>query len=138
MNNNEQATSMVPNGEEAKFAQVPEDFPQPAHIGAIGGAQPKVLTVEYKGRFYPAGGTPPERYERWDICEDLARQFAQKSLDSKAGKRAHMSESEILDQYLSRLIKTRWTSQPEARWIIRRTAAKLNWPTPSAAIESKQ
>ena len=137
MNNAEQAAS-TPDNEEAKFSLVPADFPQPVHIGAIAGVQPKVLTVEYKGQFYPAGGIPPERYERWDICEDLARQIAQKSLASKAGKRAHMSEREILDQYLTRLIKTRWTSQPEARWIIRRTAAKLNWPAPLGAIESDQ
>lgn len=138
MNSNEKATSMSSNGDEAKFSKVPTDFPRPIHIGAIAGVQPKVLTVEYKGRFYPAGCTPPEIYERWDICEDLSRQFAQKSLASKAGKRSHMSEMEILDQYLSRLIKTRWASQPEARWIIRRTAAKLNWPAPLAAIESEQ
>jgi len=80
MNNDEQAAS-TPDNEEAKFSLVPVDFPRPVHIGAIAGAQPKVLVVEYKGRFYPAGGTPPERYERWDICEDLATQFAKKSLE---------------------------------------------------------
>lgn len=45
----------------------------------------------------------------------------------------HMSKLEILDQYLSRLIATKWTSEAEARYIIRRAAKILNWPVPNAA-----
>jgi hypothetical protein len=32
-----------------------------------------------------------------------------------------MSEAEILDQYLPRLIATGWVSEPEAKWVMRRT-----------------
>jgi hypothetical protein len=135
MNNSEEAAS-TPEDEGAKYAQVPPDFPRPMHLGAVSGAQPKLLMTRYNGRFYIPGCTPPELYERWDICEDLARQLAQKSLESKAGKRAHMTEAEILDQYLPRLIATKWASEAEARWIIRRSAEMLSWPIPSAAMES--
>ncbi len=120
---------------EEQYAKVPADFPRPVHLGAVSGAQPKLLTAEYKGRFYGPGCTPPEIFARWDMCEDLARQMSAKSLESKAGKRSHMSELEILDQYLPRLIATRWTSEPEARWVIRRIAEMLDWPVPPAAEE---
>ena len=133
MNNEENPSAL--DGNDAKYAQVPADFPRPVHYGAVPGVQPKFLATKYGGRFYSPGSTPPELYERWDICEDLARQFSAKCLKSKAGKRAHLSEVEILDQYLPRLVATGWTSEPEARWIIRRTAAMLQWPEPPSTKE---
>ena len=98
----------------AEFEKVPLDFPRPILLGAVPGAQPKFLAVSYGGRFYAPGCTPPELYERWTVCEDLAQQLSAKSLESQRGKRSHMSEIEILDQYLPRLIATKWTSEAEA------------------------
>ncbi len=121
--------------EDAKYDQVPVDFPRPHHFGAVPGAQPKLLMTRYKERYYVPGCSPPELYESWRICEDLATQLAEKSLESKAGKRAHMSETEILDQYLTRLIQTKWTTEQEARWVIRRIAECLSWPIPASSVE---
>lgn len=121
--------------DDAQFGKVPADFPRPVHMGALPGAQPKLLMVMYGGRYYSPGCTPPELWERWVICEDLAQQFCRKSLDSKVGKRAHMSESEILDQYMERLLKTGWRSDAEMRWVIRRAAELAHWPIPPAAQE---
>jgi hypothetical protein len=115
--------------------QIPADFPRPHYPGAVGGAQPKLLMTRYNGCLYAAGCTPPEIAQRLSVCEDLAEQLSAKSLESQAGKRSHMTELEILAQYLPRLIATKWTSEAEARWIIRRVAAMLNWPVPSAAEE---
>jgi len=106
---------------------VPSDFPKRVHMGAVGGAQPKFLAVLYEGRYYQPGATPPEMYERWLLCKDLAKQLSEKSVSSKTGKRAHMSESEILEQYFTRLLATNWTSHEEARWIIKHIAKELNW-----------
>jgi hypothetical protein len=117
------------------YAQVPSDFPRPVHHGAVPGVQPKFLMTKYEGRFYTPGSTPPEIFARWDVCEDLAKQLSAKSVQSKAGKRAHMSELEILEQYLPRLIATKWTSEAEARWIIRRAAGIVGWPVPMSAQE---
>lgn len=83
---------------------MPDDFPRPVHIGALTSAQSKLLAMEHNGRFYSPGCSPPENHERWTVCEDLAQQFARKSVESKAGRRAQLSEVEILAQYLSRLI----------------------------------
>lgn len=129
-------TDKSEQADDAQYAQVPADFPRPVHHGAVPGVQPKLLMTQYKGRFYLPGCTPPELFQRWDVCEDLAKQLSAKSLESQAGKRSHMSEVEILDQYLPRLIATRWTTEEEARWIIRRAAALLGWPVPPAAQES--
>ena len=127
----DEATPVPPD--ETSYAQVPPDFPRPTHHGTVSGAQPKLLMTQYQGLFYVPGCTPPEIFERWDVCEDLAKQLSVKSLESKTGKRSHMTELEILDQYLPRLIATRWTTEEEAQWIIRRTAAILGWPVPAAA-----
>lgn len=62
------------------FDSVPNDFPKSVRLGALPGLQPKVLATKYMERFYPIGSSPPEIYERWEICEDLARQLAEKSL----------------------------------------------------------
>ncbi|MCH8618041.1 hypothetical protein [Undibacterium sp. TS12] len=125
MNNQEPKTT---ESEISKFGEVPADFPMTALLGAISGAQAKQLLTEYEGKFYSPGTSPPERFQRWDICEDLARQFSEKSLESKAGKRAHMSETEILQQYYARLLKTGWVSDAEGVWVIHRVSAILSWP----------
>lgn len=119
----------------ALFAKVPSDFPRPVHFGAVPGFQSKFLAVKFEGRYYEPGCTPPEIASRWDVCEDLANKLQAKALESKAGKRSHMTEPDILAQYLPRLIATGWTSQAEARWVIRRMAELLDWPVPETAME---
>jgi hypothetical protein len=121
--------------DDARYAQVPEDFPRRHYAGAVAGAQPKLLLKGYQGRFYQPGCTPPEVWQRWDICEDLAHQLCRKSLESKGGKRAHMSEPAILEQYLERLLKTGWGTDAEMRWVIRRAAQLANWEAPASAVE---
>lgn len=121
--------------DDLRYAQVPADFPRPVHLGALPGAQPKLLMVAYNGRYYSPGCTPPEIWERWGVCEDLAQQFYRKSLDNKLGKRSHMTEVEILDQYSERLLKTGWGSNAEMRWVIRRAAELAQWPAPESALE---
>jgi hypothetical protein len=118
---------------EPDYSKIPADFPRPEHHGAVSGFQAKLLLVQHGEKYFAPGCTPPELYRRWDTCEDLANQLAAKALESKKGKRAHMTAVEILDQYLPRLIKMRWTSEAEARFIIRRAAQMLGWPVPAAA-----
>lgn len=116
---------------ETDYAKVPFDFPRPISLGAVPGAQPKFVVTSYQGKFYSPGCTPPELYERWQICEEIVQELTIKSRESKTGKRLHMSEVAILEQYLLRLIQTNWTSEAEAQWIIRRVAHILGWPAPS-------
>lgn len=109
---------------------VPDDFPRPKHLGAVPGVQQKFLAVEYEGRFYSPGCTPPELHGRWQHCVHLAAQFVTSCIETKAGKRKDMAEADILAQYLVRLIDAKWVSDDEARWVIRETAKLLAWPTP--------
>lgn len=113
--------------EDERDENVPDDFPRVRITGAIPGIQPKFLATLYDGRYYLSGCTPPEVFERWCICKDLVAQLYAKSLETKIGKRAHMTEESILDQYYNRLVETRWTSVAESRWIMQRVAELLGW-----------
>lgn len=115
---------------------IPDDFPRPQIHSSVAGCQAKLPLVASGGRFYLPGCTPQELYRRWDICEDLAQQFVVKSRECKLGKRSHMSEEAILDQYCVRAMKTGWGSDDEMRWVIRRAATILNWPVPSSAVQA--
>lgn len=122
--------------DDAESDGVPMEFPHPCGFATVSGSQPKLLLTRYGGRFFSPGGTPPERADRWRLCETIAEQLHVKSLESKMGKRSHMTELEILQQYLVRLIATGWVSAPEARWTIRRCAELLGgWPIPPDAKE---
>jgi hypothetical protein len=112
---------------------IPDNFPHPRHLSAMPGAQTKFLAVEYQGRYYSPGCTPPELHERWQHCMHLVPQFVSSCIETKAGKRAHMTETAILDQYLIRLIEAKWVSEDESRWVIQEVARLLCWPTPEAA-----
>lgn len=117
--------------------QLPADFPRAIHrTGAVSGAAPKILLIRDGDKFLEPGTSDSERYERWVVCEDLARQLAEAAKASKAGKRTHMNEVEILAQYLPRLVKKAWASEAECRWTIRRAAALLCWPAPSSAMDA--
>lgn len=116
---------------EQQYAEVPADFPRPGPSSSLAGKMAKLALVEFEGKYYVPGDSPPERYARWQYCEDLARQFQSKCLETKAGKRAAMPEAEILQQYLDRLLKTNWGPEAEMRWVIHRTADLLGWPQPS-------
>lgn len=117
-------------------AEIPPDFPRPAYRGAVCGANDKLLLVKYAGdgRFYLPGCTPPEMIARWAACEDLAQQLKTQCLVTKAGKRAHLSEVDILEQYLERLLKTGWRTYAEMRWVARRAAGIIGWPIPESAM----
>lgn len=96
---------------------------------------PKSLLVDYGGKLFPPGCTPPEMFERWDVCEDLAQQLRSKSIEAKTGNRAYMPERDILAEYLEQLLETDWGSDAEMKWVIRRTAELLQWPVPPDAAK---
>lgn len=118
--------------DESRYAEVPSDFPRPASFGTLPGTQPKLIVTEYKGKFYPPEGTPPEIYERWQNCEELAREFASESRKNKAANVTRMTETEMLEHYLKIMIKS-WMSEDEAKWVVRRMSQILGWPVPPGA-----
>ncbi|GGC99455.1 hypothetical protein GCM10011396_53700 [Undibacterium terreum] len=113
---------------------VPDSFPRPSPISTLPGSVTKFVVEQYEGKFYPAGGTPPQLHADWCYCEDLAQQFKEASLDTKAGKRAHMREADILDLYLLRLLETNWGTPAQMRWVIQRAASLLGWQAPPNSL----
>jgi hypothetical protein len=130
-----QEACLIGGAYDPRFAQVPVDFRRPVPAGAVAGVMPKSLLVDYGGKLYAPGCTPPEMFERWDICEDLAQQLHGKSVEAKMGKRAYMAEEVILAEFLEQLLETDWGSDAEMMWVIRRTAHLLDWSAPSAVLE---
>lgn len=110
--------------------EVPADFPRERISGVVPGAQPKFVGTLYHGKYYLFGCTPPEVFDRWCMCEDLAMQLSARCLASKSGKRSHMTQKEILQQYFTRLVNMKWTTINEAHWIIKRAACIAGWNFP--------
>ncbi|MFZ6813362.1 hypothetical protein ACO0K3_02760 [Undibacterium sp. Rencai35W] len=123
--NEQQTTTRVE--ETPPFENIPGDFPRLSPMSTVPGAQTKLMAELYQGKYYVAGDTPPARYDRWVYCEELVQAFTDKSLQSKTGKRAHMTENEILQHYYDRLLKTKWVTPAECRWIFQRVAVATGW-----------
>lgn len=104
---------------------VPDDFPRPTLPAVVPGAQPKVGAV-LSWNVYVAGLTPEERYQRWFICEDLAKQLfpiAQRD----AAKHPDHSPEETLDRVRVSVTHKGWVSPEELDWLLQRLKTLLQW-----------
>jgi hypothetical protein len=120
--------------DESDFAKVPSDFPRTTLSGAVPGSQPKVLVTRYREAFYPSGCTPPERYERWKACEEIAQELAFEANRDKTDRITNRTEVEMLQKYFEILCRS-WMSLDEAKWIVRRMGEILGWPVPTSVSE---
>lgn len=103
---------------------VPEDFPRIAIPAVVTGVQPKIGVREIDGR-YVAGQTEEERYERWDVCEDLARQLLRVAKKEEV-ERPEQSRETTLRRVRISVSQKSWCSEDELDWLIGRLAALLN------------
>lgn len=107
---------------------VPDDFPRDASLASVAGLQPKLAVVrDSQSGKYAEKRDSVETAVRFSVCEDLAEQLAGKCTRNRSSKYAHLSEQEILEQLLNRLLKSGWGTSAEMEWTIRRTAEKLGW-----------
>jgi hypothetical protein len=74
--------------------------------------------------------TLSERWLDWGICEELAQHLHQECLQIKAAKHRSVRCVDILYQQYRSAQEFGWGTDPELRWVIRRTAVLLNWPAP--------
>lgn len=102
---------------------VPEDFPRVAIPAAVTGVQPKIAVREIDGR-YVAGQTEEERWERWDICEDLAQQLLHVARRDEAEHPGQKREMTLRRVRIS-VSQKRWCSEDELDWLIGRLAVLL-------------
>lgn len=89
----------------------------------VTGAQPKIGVREIGGQ-YVAGQTEAERYERWDICEDLARQLLLVAQRDEAGHLGQERETKLRRVRIS-VSQKDWCSEDKLVWLIGRLAALL-------------
>jgi len=112
---------------------IPANFPREELIAALTGIQPKLaVRFDAANRTYSSSTPSDELQARFDLCEDLAHQLAQKCVRNRSTKYAHMSEEKILTSFYKKLNTTGWGSKAEMQWVIRRTADLLNWLAPAA------
>ena len=102
---------------------VPADFPRVAIPAVVTGVQPKIGVREIGGR-YVVGQTEEERYERWDICEDLAWQLLPVAQKDEAGHPGQKREATLRRVRIS-VSQKGWCSEDELDWLIRRLAVLL-------------
>ncbi|WP_233799805.1 DUF2442 domain-containing protein [Paraburkholderia sp. HP33-1] len=104
---------------------VPDDFPNETTPASLSGAQPKLAARRIAGRIV-VGLTARERYERWDVCEDLARQLVPKAL--KDATKFPENSRDVTLRRLRRAIEGKeWTEGLETDWLIERLRALLGW-----------
>jgi hypothetical protein len=111
--------------EENLSSQIPDDFPSDTTPASLSGSQPKLAARRIAGRIV-VGLTAPERYQRWDICEDLARQLVSKTLQDAAKFPEHSHDTTL--RRMRRAIEgKRWTSVVETDWLMERLRVLLGW-----------
>jgi hypothetical protein len=77
------------------------------------------------GKFV-VGQTASERDERWDVCEDLAQQLVQKTLQD-AEKNPENAHDVTLRRMRRALIRKDWVSTAELDWLMERLRVLLGW-----------
>lgn len=104
---------------------VPEDFPRDVTPASMAGARPKLAGRLIDGKFV-VGLTEEERFERWDICEDLAQQLVG-VVHREASKYPENSREETLDRVRSGVEGKQWTYAVETNWLMARLRSLLKW-----------
>ncbi|MDR5813832.1 hypothetical protein QCE62_09565 [Caballeronia sp. LZ033] len=107
------------------LSDVPDDFPRDVTPASLSGAQMKLAGRLIDGKFV-VGQTPEERFERWDLCEDLAQQLVHKAL-ADAAKYPENSSDVTLQRMRNALQKKGWVTVVEMDWLIERLRALLGW-----------
>ncbi|MEM5368929.1 hypothetical protein V4C53_23255 [Paraburkholderia azotifigens] len=105
-----------------KSARVPDDFPC-AMPGVVSGAQPKVVVRRTGDGRYTAE-TQEKRFERWDICEDLAQQLVSVA-HKESAKRPAYTRDMTLERIRKAVANKGWISPEELEWLMRRVRTLL-------------
>lgn len=110
---------------------IPHDFPRGPAVASIPGTQAKFLARKINGR-YVVGLTDEELYERWDFCEDLAKQLAARTLRKQAG--GHISDLEAFYKETEHRVRGQgWgLNEDEVKWLMKRTRSLAMDPKSSS------
>ncbi len=82
---------------------------------------------------YETGRTLMDRCLDWNVCEELALHLAGQCATAKRQCDRSVRPVDVLLRFY-RLVEERgWGEPPLLRWIFRRVASILSWPTPDIA-----
>lgn len=105
--------------------QVPDDFPRDTTPASLAGSTPK-LAGRMIDRKFVVGQTADERYQRWDLCEDLAQQLI--AIAHKDAAKFPQHTRDVTLQRVRRGIEGKgWTSVVETDWLMERLRILLGW-----------
>lgn len=107
------------------LTDVPDDFPRDVAPASLSGAQPKLAGRLIDGKFV-VGQTAEERFERWDLCEDLAQQLVPKAR-ADAAKYPSNSPAVTLQRMRNAMERKQWVTVVEMDWLIERLRKLLSW-----------
>lgn len=109
------------------MTDVPASFPHPIKLGAIAGAQPKLL-VQKVGDKYVSGVTEEDLKERYAICSDMVEQLHAYS-ERKLLENPTQSKSTLVESIKVSVKNKGWGfSDAEIDWIGKELASKLSIP----------
>jgi hypothetical protein len=118
-----------------KVADIPANFPRDATLGAVSGAQPKVL-IRKIGLNYFGGLTNDELRLRFDVCSDLVEQLIPYA-ERKQSEQPSCTTAVILRRIGRGIEAKKWgQSHNEIDWIVQTLAERLGWPVLSDSIFS--
>jgi hypothetical protein len=80
-----------------------------------------------------AGATATNRCLDWNVCEELALHLAGECARLQAESGRSVRPVDILLKSYRLVESLGWGEPPLLRWIVRRVAALLDWPTPDIA-----
>lgn len=105
---------------------IPQDFPRDYGLGAVSGAQPK-LVVRKIGDAYVQGLSDEERYARYDNCVDMVNQL-ERYCQRKLRERADWTIAELLEKVRVTVRgKVEWDfSAGEVEWMMSKLSQRMN------------
>lgn len=115
----------------------PEDFPRDYGMGAVSGAQSKLLARKV-GEVYVSGLTEDERYARYDNCFDLVNQL-EDYCSRKMRERPDLSTAELLKKVRAAVVsRPEWDlSAGEIDWMLDKLRLRMTLPTSESTSDSR-
>jgi len=109
---------------------IPDDFPGGAPLASLAGAQPKLAVRLVNGK-YIVGLTEEERLERYEVCEDLAQQFAvycARKISENRSLTHDLALARARVGFARKVSLGEWDfSEAEQDWVMKRAQQILAW-----------
>ncbi|MDB5763928.1 MAG: hypothetical protein JWQ21_2923 [Herminiimonas sp.] len=103
---------------------IPADFPRSAALLTLPKWEDSRLYSLYQGKYYLLGGSPPEVWTAWQMCDELVQHFIQECLAAMVISPLLPFE-EIVLAHFEETLKRGWGTDAEIKWIFKHVALQL-------------